>query len=177
MTEKEFDDFIKAYFTDCTKLATDKSAEYSENHDRFHNFNVASVLTGRTSMQALGDMWVKHIVSIFDMLKSGHSFPIAKWDEKLRDNIIYSVLLAGMVREARHINTWEYATTPMPHPGSYNLIQEITTKKLYRTVFEKAPKGFEMHTKLGEEGLLAPQYWSLPRYPKDYRAKGGRNGR
>ena len=73
-----------------------KAREYASDADRFHNFNVAGAAKGETPEQALWGMYMKHWVSIQDMVKSGEAPGRAWIDEKIGDSINYLMLLEGL---------------------------------------------------------------------------------
>ena len=76
---------------------------------RFDSFArlVAAGLQGCLPREALGGMMAKHTVSVYDMINSCDTFPIALWDEKITDHINYLLLLkAIVVEEAAPINEW-----------------------------------------------------------------------
>lgn len=76
-----------------------KGHEYAIDSDRMHNFKVAASFQGETPKGALGGMLAKHIVSIFDMIRSDTESPMEKWDEKIGDAMNYLFLLKALVLE------------------------------------------------------------------------------
>jgi len=73
-----------------------KEKEYAQGGDRFHNFNVAARMDHTTPEKALRGMWLKHIVSVFDMVENPDCINKALVDEKIGDLINYAILLEGM---------------------------------------------------------------------------------
>lgn len=71
----------------------DKAREYATDGDRMHNFKRAGAMNQETPEQALWGMNTKHIVSIMDMIDSEKVYPLAVWEEKLKDYLNYGVLL------------------------------------------------------------------------------------
>lgn len=78
-----------------------KGKSYSSDADRLHNFRVAATLQGISEKEALAGMLAKHLVSVFDMVKTDESRPrpysSAVWDEKIGDAINYLLILRAMV--------------------------------------------------------------------------------
>lgn len=82
-----------------TVLAT-KAKEYARE-DRLHNFKRAGVIAGLTPEAALMGMFLKHIVSILDMVDTIEAQPqsLGTWDEKIGDAINYLILLEALTFE------------------------------------------------------------------------------
>ena len=99
MNEKEFQEIFRNQMEQCQKTLFRKGAEYSTDADRLHNFKVAAALQGESSMEALAGMMAKHIVSIFDMVKTHEAYDMSVWDEKLGDAINYMILLKAILME------------------------------------------------------------------------------
>jgi hypothetical protein len=99
MNEKEFQEIFRNQMEQCQKTLFRKGAEYATDADRLHNFKVAAALQGESSMEALAGMMAKHIVSIFDMVKTHEAYDMSVWDEKLGDAINYMILLKAILME------------------------------------------------------------------------------
>jgi hypothetical protein len=103
MTSEEFDKIVDERLSAVKAMLCKKRKEYaSGNKDRFHNFLRASRILGGGAMHALVGMWVKHIVSILDIVddygvEAMPSFEMI--NEKITDNIAYLILLEGMMKE------------------------------------------------------------------------------
>lgn len=86
-----------------------KGKSYSSDEDRLHNFRVAAALQGISEKEALAGMLAKHLVSVFDMVKTDESRPrpysSAVWDEKIGDAINYLLILRAMVDIEREERT------------------------------------------------------------------------
>lgn len=93
MHHTQFDNIIASTFERAETTLTLKSAAYSSESDRLHNFRIAAALNDCTMEQALWGMLTKHIVSIRDMVHSNYSFASDVWDEKIGDAINYLALL------------------------------------------------------------------------------------
>ena len=99
-------EFNKVLEERCKKMQdtlNKKSAEYSTNENKLHNFNRAAETLGSCPEKALIGMAIKHWVSILDIvdkidknLDYPDKFMI---DEKIGDMINYLVLLEAMIKE------------------------------------------------------------------------------
>ena len=101
MTSQEFNDLMETRFEKTRAVLAKKAAEYARG-DRLSNFKRASVAMGCTPKQALSGMWMKHVVSIIDLVNDEEESRYASletWDEKLGDAINYLILLEGLVKE------------------------------------------------------------------------------
>lgn len=97
----DFEKVVNEQFEMCKRVLFKKAEEYATGKDRFHNFRLAAGLQGCSEKQALYGMMAKHLVSIFDMCKSGDRYPMELWNEKIGDSINYLLLLKGLVEEER----------------------------------------------------------------------------
>lgn len=96
-----------------------KSAEYSTQADKLHNFKRAGQMLQCTPEKALIGMWTKHIISILDIVdkievinqEAGLVFNVkpeglgiteAMIEEKLGDAINYLILLEALLKERIH---------------------------------------------------------------------------
>jgi len=101
MNLSEFEQVFNEQVQQSGQVLVIKGKEYA-TADRLHNFKKAAALTSGTPAQALGGMMVKHIVSVFDMINTGKSYPKELWDEKIGDAINYLILLKAItVEEAK----------------------------------------------------------------------------
>jgi len=102
MKAEIFENIVKARLNHCEKLLCAKGVEYARNGDRLHNFKTAARIDDCSKFQALKGMWMKHIVSVFDMIEDANNekLPSQKlMDDKLSDMINYTLLLEGLLRE------------------------------------------------------------------------------
>ena len=76
-----------------------KAGEYATDADRLHNFKAAADITRETAAEAALGMWVKHVVSVVDIIKSGKRPSRELVDEKFGDAINYLVLLEALLVE------------------------------------------------------------------------------
>lgn len=101
MDHKKFSEVLKSRIVKTEKVLDSKAKEYSRG-DRFSNFKKASPAMGCTPEQACVAFWMKHVISINDLvndLKEGKVAPAEVWDEKIGDAINYLILLDGLVQE------------------------------------------------------------------------------
>ena len=86
----------------CKSTLIGKDKEYARNNDKFHNFKKGVPLEAKTPEKVLRGMMTKHIISIYDYiddLENGIDHLLEEWDEKLKDNINYLLILRGLLIE------------------------------------------------------------------------------
>lgn len=97
MTEKKFDEFMEFVIDKYIKeVMCKKSAEYARGNDKLYNFKRAAQMSGKTPLECLRGMKLKHDVSIDDMLNddvNGEEYTQERWQEKLSDDINYLFLM------------------------------------------------------------------------------------
>lgn len=102
-TVEEFAEMCKERLDKCTNLLLGaKNVEYSRKRDKLHNFKKSARIDLETPERALWGMWKKHITSISDMIDDIDNgiIPTEKiLDDKFTDNINYTLLLEGLIRE------------------------------------------------------------------------------
>ena len=81
-----------------------KSAEYARGDDKLYNFYRAAEMSGKTPIECLRGMKLKHDVSIDDMLNdlldpTQIEHTQERWQEKLSDDINYLFLLWALLAE------------------------------------------------------------------------------
>ena len=99
MKNQTFTDILVDQIEKSKEVLLDKAAEYATDDDRLHNFVVAAQITGGTLPKALAGFMAKHTVSVYDMIESGKSFPMDKWEEKITDHINYLLILRAILEE------------------------------------------------------------------------------
>jgi hypothetical protein len=104
MTHKEFEQAYGQLSDFSRSLLFRKSAEYSTEADKLHNFKQAAELQGVSNKKALGGMMAKHTISVYDMINSNKPQPTELWREKLADSINYLYLLWALVCEEEGIS-------------------------------------------------------------------------
>lgn len=101
MNYEEFDVIVEERLEKIREILGKKAEEYARG-DRLSNFKRAAAAERCTPERALIGMWMKHVISILDMvddLEMEIVAPAEMWDEKIGDAINYLVLLEGLVRE------------------------------------------------------------------------------
>lgn len=98
MKSEDFDEIFIDQIRQCEKMLTRKGNEYADE-DRLSNFKKAACLQNTTPKNALGGMFAKHVVSIFDLIKENDPAPMEIWDEKIGDALNYLFLLKAVVIE------------------------------------------------------------------------------
>ena len=97
MTDKELYDHILNNRLDAiSETMASKQAEYATEQSPYHNFDTAGEADGITPEQALWGMFLKHYVSVRDMVKGGNTTPYLV-HEKIGDCINYMILLEGLL--------------------------------------------------------------------------------
>jgi len=108
MTEKDFNLLVDYVTEERIKgVMCAKSAEYARGDDKFHNFKRAAAVSGKSPLECLQGMRLKHEVSILDMLDDeafGIHHSREKWEEKISDDINYQILALGLLYEQ---NGWK----------------------------------------------------------------------
>jgi len=100
-----FDQLVSERMTQSKNILSTKESEYARQSDRLHNFKRAGACQGVTPEHACIGMWMKHVISIIDMVQDINSGSIGSknlWDEKLNDAHNYLYLLEGLLNE----RTW-----------------------------------------------------------------------
>ena len=99
MKTKDFDLLVIERCEKIKNLLSSKGKEYASQDERLHNFKAASAASGRTPEQALWGIYMKHWVSVQDMVE-GSLKPTAKLiNEKIGDSINYHLLLEALMLE------------------------------------------------------------------------------
>lgn len=97
MRRSDFNDIVHDTLSSVEGLLVHKGAEYANESDVFHNFKSAARKLGVSREKALQGMWIKHLVSVDDMIDE-HLHPThALVHEKINDSIAYLILLKGML--------------------------------------------------------------------------------
>lgn len=119
MTADAFDRILHRRTGLIASVLASKPKEYA-TADRMHNFKVAASLLNVTPMKALVGMWVKHIVSVLDLVEAhaitGNVPTKTTVDEKVGDSVNYLILLEGLFEEARIEACESELGLPAPEP-------------------------------------------------------------
>jgi len=101
MNHEEFNQVVEEQYRQSKKTLMKKADEYAQGDDRFWNFRRAAQVLGTTPEKALLGMFVKHMVSIMDIVeltaKGQGISPRELIDEKITDAVNYLLLLKGML--------------------------------------------------------------------------------
>ena len=106
MNHEDFNKLVTERLKQCSSVLIKKNNEYSSADDRLHNFKKAARMKGQDAIQALDGMWLKHRVSIDDIVERMSTDPfyvpdISTVAEKFGDNINYTLLLEGLIEDRR----------------------------------------------------------------------------
>ena len=105
MNLNDFAKLIDWRFKKCEDLLLGaKNVEYSRNGDKLHNFKVAARMRNNTPEDALIGMWIKHIISILDIvddINRGETPVFEMVEEKITDSINYLLLLEALFEERK----------------------------------------------------------------------------
>lgn len=102
MNQEDFTKLVNNRFTVCGAILGGKSAEYSRNGDKLHNFKRAGKMLFCTPEHALIGMMAKHQISIMDIVDDIYDGLLPTDEllsEKIADNINYLLLLEALIRE------------------------------------------------------------------------------
>jgi hypothetical protein len=100
MNDKDFRDVARRRLIHCEYVLIDKAKEYARDDDRLHNFKRASEISSQSPEMCCFGMFLKHVVSIEDMVKDLPNLPDRKTiDEKIGDAINYLILLEALIAE------------------------------------------------------------------------------
>jgi len=99
MNNDEFRAIVNKQLTECRKTLSTKEKIYSEEgRDRLIQFYTASAVTGRTPIQSLMGMLIKHTILLYD-LSERESCEKDLWIEAITDHINYLLLLRALIEE------------------------------------------------------------------------------
>ena len=108
MNSEDFNKLVAERLTQCTRVMTAKAGEYASDADRLHNFKKAGRMKDQDPVRALDGMWLKHRVSVDDMVErlctdAGYVPDKALIAEKFGDNHNYLLLLEGLIEDRRSL--------------------------------------------------------------------------
>lgn len=106
----KFEELFYEVIKECKRKAlVDKSQEYVRGDNKFHNFIRAGEVRHKHPIDAEEGMRIKHVVSILDMIDDAtqhNIYPNKKLAmEKITDNIVYQIILLGMLIEGKDEET------------------------------------------------------------------------
>lgn len=101
MPLKEFTEFLNKELEAITDILASKSDDYSTDADKLANFKLQARMDGISPIEALRGNWLKHRASIvqgLDELQCGKVRPLKWWQEKLRDDRNYNILVHALIQ-------------------------------------------------------------------------------
>ena len=99
MKVNEFNNLVEEQLNQIRSVLIKKTAEYNLDEDRLSVFKRAGALQSESPEEALLGMLTKHIISIYDMVKSQGDYSMDKWQEKCIDSCNYLLLLLALEAE------------------------------------------------------------------------------
>jgi hypothetical protein len=142
MNNQKFLELVEKRFLHVKKVLFEKNKEYGRNKEFLHNFFRASGLIGSQPLTALRGMWIKHVVSINDIIDDiEKSRPVKRElvTEKLTDNIAYLFLMDGLFDN----NSLVIDDKADKALGGIHIVDDVSTS----CVFKK-----KKHAKRGKNG-------------------------
>lgn len=98
MNSEQFDKILDWRIEAIRKTLSGKAKEYAIG-DRLYNFKRAAKITSTTPQQALLGMFMKHLVSVLDLVEGGIEPTEYMVNEKIGDAINYLILLEAIFKE------------------------------------------------------------------------------
>jgi len=106
MTSERFNQIVDEVFDRCRATLVDRASMYARG-DRLSNFKRAGTIRGKSSIESLDGMGLKHITSLFDYiddLRTGQTHAREEWLEKMCDMInYYGPLLLALLEDTTSI--------------------------------------------------------------------------
>jgi hypothetical protein len=100
MNTEAFDKVVERRVARIQTTLTRKAKEYAIG-DRLYNFKRAATILRTSPQQALAGMFMKHLVSVLDLIEGSVENTGEMVDEKIGDAINYLVLLEAIFKEQR----------------------------------------------------------------------------
>jgi hypothetical protein len=119
MNINEFNSLVGARVKKISDVLANKGKEYGKN-DCLYNFKRAAEILRTTPQHALAGMWMKHVVSVMDLIEGTLPATELTIDEKIGDAINYMILLEAVLRE----------TLSAPTAGPNEYYNYMHTKKI-----------------------------------------------
>lgn len=99
MTHEKFNKVVEEMLNTCKSTLVKKQDEYNLDADRLSFFKEGNELTRLSPERTLYMFMYKHIKSLADMVASGQKYPKELWEEKIKDNINYLLLLRALLED------------------------------------------------------------------------------
>lgn len=100
MQNEEFNKIVEEVTESIKKVLVSKAKEYAHG-DRLYNFKRASKITNKSTIECAKGMWMKHLVSILDILDGKLENTREMVNEKFIDSINYHILMMAILQENR----------------------------------------------------------------------------
>jgi hypothetical protein len=104
MTTEQFDRILESRIKSIKQVLGNKAKEYAIG-DRLYNFKRAAEISRTTPQKALAGMFMKHLVSVLDLVEGSISPSENMVNEKIGDAINYLILLETVLKEPV-VNPW-----------------------------------------------------------------------
>ena len=98
MNNTEFEKILDARIKAIRETLAGKAKEYA-SEDRLYNFKRAAEIDQTTPEAALKGMWLKHVVSVLDLISGKLELSEKTINEKIGDSINYLILLEAVFKE------------------------------------------------------------------------------
>jgi len=98
MTNEEFNKILERRIEQIKSTLSDKAKMYAIG-DRLYNFKRSAEILRCSPHKALLGMFIKHLVSIIDLIEKSYTANSELIDEKIGDGINYLILLEAIFRE------------------------------------------------------------------------------
>ena len=98
MNTQDFNKIVDSRIDKIRAVLASKGKEYAKE-DRFYNIKRAAEASHCTVTEAWRGMWMKHLVSVMDLVEGTLDATEYMIDEKIGDCINYLILLEGILRE------------------------------------------------------------------------------
>ena len=98
MNTEQFETILESRLSSIKQVLGNKAKEYAIG-DRLYNFKRAAEISRTTPQQALAGMFMKHLVSVLDLVEGSVSPTENMVNEKIGDAINYLILLEAILKE------------------------------------------------------------------------------
>jgi len=98
MTHDEFLNLLNEEFERIKELFENKNKDYARKDEVFNNFNTLAKLIGQKRETVWLIYFMKHVLSIANWVREGAMYT-ERPEDRLRDIIVYALLLIGMIKE------------------------------------------------------------------------------
>jgi hypothetical protein len=99
MTNQNFNELLEKRIGQIRSVLAKKADEYASGSDRLHNFKVAARMADTTPELAWRGMFLKHLVSLNDLVESPDKVNVKLIDEKIGDAVNYLILFEAILMD------------------------------------------------------------------------------